>query len=101
MDVSSESRPASLSLAEELRAIPVFSGLTDEGLGWLASQMTEKELQAGEVFLREGSPADRLFVILEGELRGERESDGSDSRVFVVNAGQVTGMLPFSRLTHF
>jgi signal transduction histidine kinase len=86
---------------EELRRIAIFSDLPDDGLAWLAGQMTLATLDPGEVFLREGSPADRLFVILEGELRATRESDGNDTRVFVAKAGQVTGLLPFSRLTHF
>jgi CRP-like cAMP-binding protein len=30
--------------------------------------MTEVRLAPGEVALREGSPADRMFVILEGEI---------------------------------
>src|SRR5579859_2878859 len=96
-----EAGSAALPLAGELRHISVFADLSDQDLGWLASQMTLIEISPGEIFLREGSPADRLFVILEGELRGERRSDGSEQRVYVSRAGQVTGMLPFSRLTQF
>jgi signal transduction histidine kinase len=88
-------------LAEELRRISIFSDLSNEDLAWLASQMVVTDLEPGEVFLREGVPADRLFVILQGEMRGTRESDATDSRVFTAKAGQVTGMLPYSRLTHF
>jgi signal transduction histidine kinase len=88
-------------LAEELRRISIFSDLSSEDLAWLASQMVVTDLEPGEVFLREGVPADRLFVILQGEMRGTRESDATDTRVFTARAGQVTGMLPYSRLTHF
>ena len=42
-----------------------------------------------------------LIVLLEGELRGRRDSAGADSPVYIVHAGEVTGMLPFSRLTVF
>lgn len=97
----SDASSAASALAEELRGISIFQDLPEDGLQWLAAQMTLITLEPGEVFLREDSPADRLFVILEGEFRGTRESDGNDSRVFVAKAGQVTGMLPFSRLTHF
>jgi signal transduction histidine kinase len=96
-----EAGSAALPLAGELQQISVFADLSDQDLGWLASQMTLIELAPGDIFLREGSPADRMFVILEGELRGERQSDGSEQRVYVTRAGQVTGMLPFSRLTQF
>jgi signal transduction histidine kinase len=96
-----EAGSAALPLVEELRHISTFADLSDQDLAWLASQMTLIELAPGEIFLREGSPADRLFVILEGELRGERQSDGKEQRIYVARAGQVTGMLPFSRLTQF
>src|SRR5690242_8675169 len=99
--ISSEAGSAARPLAEELRGIATFADLPEQDIEWLASQMTLVELAPGEIFLREGSPADRLFVILEGQLRGERQSDGSEQRVYVARAGQVTGMLPFSRLTHF
>ncbi len=97
----SDSAAAAGALAQELRGVSIFEDLPEDNLQWLAAQMTLVTVEPGEAFLREDSPADRLFVILEGELRGTRESDGSDSRVFVAKAGQVTGMLPFSRLTHF
>ncbi len=55
----------------------------------------------GEVLLREGDPADALFVLLEGEVRGRRESGPGDVPGFLVRSGAVTGLLPFSRMTHF
>ncbi len=99
--ILSEAAGAATELAGELRKISVFEDLPDDDVHWLASQMTLITLEPGEIFLREGSPADRLFVILEGEFRGTRESDGSDPRVFIAKAGQVTGLLPFSRLGSF
>jgi signal transduction histidine kinase len=39
------------------------------------------------------------MVILEGEIRFQREDD-PDGPIFPVTAGQVTGYLPYSRLTH-
>src|SRR5579875_2159577 len=86
---------------DELRSISVFADLTPDQLDWLASQITVIELEPGEVFLTEGSPADRLFVVFKGELRGRREKDHTDDRIFIAPAGRVTGMLPYSRLTHF
>ena len=86
-------------LAEELRAVPVFADLPSNGLEWLASQMTEVKLAPGEVAIREGSPADRMFVILEGEIRSQPISGALPA--WVVRAPNVTGMLPYSRMTHF
>ena len=49
---------------------------------------------------REGDPLDNLIVILEGEIRIQRGS-GSEEIVIRGMAGQVTGLLPYSRLTHY
>src|SRR6202012_657861 len=38
---------------------------------------------------------------LEGEVRGRRETGGGDAPGFVARAGEVTGLLPFSRMTRF
>src|SRR5206468_2179129 len=37
----------------------------------------------------------------DGEVRGRHESGGLDEPGFVGRAGQVIGMLPYSRMTHF
>src|SRR5208283_3930102 len=88
------------ALMAELRQIPALGDLPDDGLRWLASQMTVVELQPGEQLIAEGSPADRMVVILEGEITGRSERQ-SAPRTFTARAGQITGMLPYSRLTHF
>ncbi len=82
---------------DELREISAFSDLSEDQLSWLAAQMTAVDLEADEVALYQGAPAEHLFVLLKGELRAERE----DGRVYIARAGQVTGMLPYSRLTHY
>ena len=84
-------------LAAELRSIKVFADLPEIDLEWLASRMQLVVLQPAEVFSREGAPATYLYAILEGELRARRESDGGE-RMYVAHAGDVTGLLPFSRL---
>src|SRR5882757_8125059 len=82
---------------QDLRTFSVLADLPEESLNWLCEQMTLVELPAGEIFLRSGSPADRMFAIIEGEVTGELDSGYK----FVANGGRITGMLPFSRLTHF
>src|SRR5439155_24210069 len=54
----------------------------------------------GEIFVRQADPAVWLTVILEGEIRLQRASD-PDGPIYSAVAGQVTGYLPYSRLTHF
>jgi signal transduction histidine kinase len=95
------SPPDRQSIEAALRQIEIFSDLRDDQLQWFASNAEELRFSAGDVLLHEGDPADALFVLLEGEIRGRRESGGADSPGFVGRAGQVVGMLPFSRMTQF
>ncbi|MGD0134444.1 MAG: ATP-binding protein [Bryobacteraceae bacterium] len=93
--------PPSQTPAAALRKIDIFSDLSDDQLHWFVSSAKEIKLSAGDVVIHEGDPADALFVLLDGEVRGRRENGGGDAPGFVAQAGQVTGMLPFSRMTHF
>jgi signal transduction histidine kinase len=90
----------SSSLIDDLRKIEVFADLPEEQLAWLVEKFEEKRYQAGDILAREGDPIDHLTVILDGEIRIERGA-GSDPIIFTVYAGHVTGLLPYSRLTHY
>ena len=81
-----------------LRLISVFADLPAEDLEWLATRMDEVTFHAGQVFARPGDPVDYLNVVLDGEIQFERV-DNAGSSVLIASAGQVTGLLPFSRLT--
>ena len=85
---------------DDLRTIEVFRDLAPEHLAWLAEHFEERRFQAGEIMGREGEPVDHLIVIFEGEMRIQRGS-GSEELIFRGFAGQVTGLLPYSRLTHY
>ena len=57
----------------ELRRVPVFADLPDDQLDWFISQAQEMNLKAGDAYVRQGDPADAMFVILEGHLQGRAE----------------------------
>ncbi|MGB6482795.1 MAG: ATP-binding protein [Candidatus Acidiferrales bacterium] len=81
-----------------LRSVSVFTDLPAEDLEWLAARMDEVTFHAGQIFARPGDPVDYLNIILEGEIQFERpEAPGSP--IITASAGQITGLLPFSRLT--
>jgi signal transduction histidine kinase len=81
----------------ELLRVPAFAGLPDDQIDWFLSQSQEIHLSAGETFLRQGDPADAMAVVLDGQLqlRGEL---GGETIVIAIKAGDVTGVLPFSRM---
>jgi signal transduction histidine kinase len=91
---------ADSSLVDDLRRIAVFADLSQEQLDWLAEHLQVSSFQPGEVMGREGAPLDNLIVILEGEIRIQRAS-GSGETLYNGYAGEVTGLLPYSRLTHY
>jgi signal transduction histidine kinase len=84
----------------ELLHVPAFADLPDDQLIWFISQAEELLLHPNENYSRQGSPADAMFVVLAGqlELRGEV---GGEIITIPVNGGEVTGVLPFSRMKEF
>jgi len=84
----------------ELLRVPAFADLPDDQIGWFISQAQELHLKAGDTYSRQGDPADAMFVILEGHLQGRGELAG-EAVVFDLEAGDVTGILPFSRMKQF
>jgi signal transduction histidine kinase len=86
--------------AADLRKIGVFSDLPEDELEWVAQRMEEVRYGEGEVYAKAGDPFEYLAVLLEGELQFERK-DQPGAAILTATAGQVTGLLPFSRLTNF
>lgn len=85
---------------DELRRVGVFQDLPDDQLDWFLENAQELRLAVGDISVRAGDPADRMVVVLEGELQSR--FDGPDGGgVFTTTAGAVSGVLPFSRMTTF
>jgi signal transduction histidine kinase len=84
----------------ELLRVPAFADLPDDQLAWFLSHSEEVHLAAGETYVRQGDPADWMFVILEGQYQWRGEF-GGETVVLAGKAGDVTGVLPFSRMKQF
>jgi signal transduction histidine kinase len=84
-------------LVMKLRKIQVFSDLPQDDMLWFVSQCEERCAAVGDIIIREGDPADRMMILLDGEMRARSERN-PDGPVFTVRGGEVTGLLPFSRL---
>jgi len=81
----------------ELLRVPTFADLPDDQLEWFLSQSQEQLLKPGDTYIRQGDPAENMFVILEGEFQARGEING-ETFAFPVKSGDVTGVLPFSRM---
>ncbi len=84
----------------ELLKIPAFAGLPDDQLDWFLNHCQEIKVAAGDTYVRPGDPADAMFVLLEGQFQFRGEF-GGQTVIFSSKAGDVTGVLPFSRMMQF
>jgi signal transduction histidine kinase len=88
--------PAETIAAAIDRVVPL-QGLSFEDRLWLAQHGEEVVAQPGDILFEEGQPADRMILILKGEIQVRRQR-GGPMELFIGRAGQMTGLLPFSRM---
>ena len=84
----------------ELLRVPAFADLPEDQIDWFLSHAEELHVKAGNTYFRQGDPADAMFVILEGQIQARGEL-GGETVVFSTKPGDVTGVLPFSRMKQF
>jgi signal transduction histidine kinase len=84
----------------ELLRVPAFADLPEDQITWFIGQAEELRFKAGDILINPGTPADAMFVLLEGQLQARGEI-GGETIIITVDAGQVTGRLPFSRMKTF
>src|SRR6266581_2476203 len=84
----------------DLLRIPAFADLPEDQIDWFLSHTEELHVKAGDSYFRQGDPADFMFVILEGQIQAHGEF-GGETVVVSVKPGDVTGVLPFSRMKQF
>ena len=82
---------------ELLHQVPVFADLPQDQIDWFLDQSRVVPLKAGDAYVRQGDPADAMFVLLEGQFQWRGEFSG-ETFVRDMSAGEVTGILPFSRM---
>jgi len=87
-------------IAEALDRIVPLHGLPMEDRLWLARHGEEFVAEAGDVLFEEGAPAERMILIIKGEIHVRRQN-GGPMTLFIGRAGQMTGLLPFSRMKTF
>ena len=91
-------------IVDALRNVHVFSDLPEDQLRWFADKVEDLRFAPGEVLFRKGDPPDLMAIFLEGEMHAYWDDNVYDT-IFIVRAGdpktEVSGMLPFSRMTAF
>ena len=87
-------------LMAAIEKITPLADLPAQDREWLARHGQEIRVKAGEVLFEEGDPAERMILILKGELHVRRTRSGPMA-LFVGRSGYMTGLLPFSRMTSY
>ena len=84
-------------IIEALRTITQLEGLSETEYVWLATHGSERVGSEGSMIFREGEPTSNLNFILAGEIHVRRRNSGPLA-LWIGRAGQMTGLLPFSRM---
>src|SRR5262245_44907035 len=84
----------------ELRRIPAFADLPEDQISWFLDNSQELILKPDDIYIHQGEPADAMYVILEGQLQVRGEL-GGEVVTFSIKAGDITGVLPYSRMKQF
>ncbi|MEN3325491.1 MAG: hypothetical protein V7638_298 [Acidobacteriota bacterium] len=100
--VTASDSPA--DVVEALRRVRVFADLPEDQLTWFAHNADDRRFAPGEALFHKGDPPDRMAIFLEGEMHAYWDDKDHDY-VYIARAGdpssEITGMLPFSRMTGF
>ena len=81
-----------MTLAEELRAVSILDGFTDEQVADLAASGTEETYEPGVRLFDEGRPADDWWVLLSGRIELVRQIGHEEAVMATMDgAGQWAG----------
>ncbi len=84
--------------AADLQTIAAFADLPAETLAWLLAHGEGRTYAPGETVLQAGDDAEYMMAVLRGGLEIFTERHGPAEPVVRAGAGQVSGVLPYSRL---
>ncbi len=82
---------------EALKRVAPLQGMSLEEYRWLAEYGIERCAPAGATLFHGGEQARDMTILLHGEIQVYRERSGPIP-IFIGRAGQITGLLPFSRM---
>jgi signal transduction histidine kinase len=71
-----------------------------EELAWLVAHGSVRSLAAGDVLSHKGKQVDGLYVVLSGRLSLSADRGSGPQKIFEWETGDVTGVLPYSRLVN-
>ena len=85
-------------LVDRLTAHKTLGAAPREELAWLVAHGSLRQLQTGDVLSSKGAQVEGLFVVLSGRIAIFIDRGAGRHKIMEWQAGDVTGMLPYSRL---
>jgi CRP-like cAMP-binding protein len=77
----------------------VFHDLPQHQVETVEAQLQTEQFNAGDVIVRQGAPADKFFIIVDGEVEVIRDDDGKERTLATLKRGQFFGEMAILRDT--
>lgn len=79
---------------EFLRRIPLFSQLPDGALVDIGALCHEARLPRNSVLFTEGQPADSLYIVISGQIKVSKQSEGGQETILrVISEGELLAII--------
>jgi CRP-like cAMP-binding protein len=91
---------AGTGLVDRLAEHKTLGAAPREELAWLAAHGVLQRLDDGELMVAAGAPVDGLFILLTGHVDIFIDRGAGRHKVMDWRAGDVTGVLPYSRMVN-
>lgn len=83
------------SLADFLRSVPYFTGLSAEEIDQIGDQVLERSFAKGKVLFLEGGPCQGLYLVKSGRIRVFKSSpEGREQVLLIAGAGDSFNDVP-------
>ncbi len=76
------------------KVLYVLGSLTDEDVGWIASNGRKESLRPGTVIIHDGKVPDSLFILLDGKLK-VTAGGAAEKLLAVLGTGEIVGELSY------
>ena len=96
--MSSGAKPLEASIQDRLSAHRLLAGAPREELDWLVAHGHMVRLEAGDVLTSKAGPVHGLYIVISGHLSIHIDRGAGPHKVMEWGPGDVTGLLPYSRL---
>jgi signal transduction histidine kinase len=87
-------------LVDRLAAHRTLGAAPREELEWLATHGSVRQMKVGDELSAKGAPVDGMFALLSGRIAIFQDRGGAPRKLTEWREGDVTGLLPYSRLVN-